>query len=106
MKLKHINFLSGKVAMHYAVEGRKFDIVEYILSKKKLSNYNPQDINGISPCHLAAGYGYDEIVNLFLQHKDVVSNLEPANGFTPMHSASKNGHENVVQLFLESDKIL
>ena len=71
MKLKHINFLSGKVAMHYAVEGRKFDIVEYILSKKKLSNYNPQDINGISPCHLAAGYGYDEIVNLFLQHNSL-----------------------------------
>lgn len=68
---------------------------------------NPPDNEGKTPLHDAASDGYTEIVELFLNHKNIMNKLPKCGngGFTPLHWAVAKGQEKVVEIFLENEMI-
>ena len=58
------------------------------------------NINGLIPLHLAAKYGYGEIVQKILV---VVEDKNPKDkwGGTPLHKAARFGHAGVVEMILD-----
>ena len=58
-----------------------------------------KDWNADTPLHLAAYFGYREIVEfLLLHHADV--NAVNSHGKTPLHRAAFNGHKDIAWLLL------
>jgi ankyrin repeat protein len=51
------------------------------------------------PLHLASQEGYDDIVQLLLDH-GADANREDSHGSTPLHLASQEGHDHIVRLLL------
>ena len=62
---------------------------------------NFQSKNGYSPLHYAAGYGFIEIVMLFIKHK---ANLDATNreGTTPLIFAADGNHMSIVRALVQA----
>lgn len=54
------------------------------------ANIHVQDKNGLSPLHIAARGGFENLVNLLI-HKRSDVNLRDRFGKTPLHWAAENG---------------
>jgi ankyrin repeat protein len=60
-----------------------------------------KDSHGQTPLLWATKYGYEAVVRLLLEQKDVKRDSRDSNGRTALSWAAENGHEAVVQLLLE-----
>jgi len=59
-----------------------------------------EDDKGATPLHVAAEYGYSEIVEVLLEH-GVDPNIRDKYGDTPLHYAAVFGNSKVVEVLLE-----
>lgn len=67
------------------------DLENVALLFKKGANVNAKDINGLTPLHHAAAFGYENIVNLLLE-KGADVNARDINNLTPLHYAASMGY--------------
>ena len=58
----------GKGALHYAVEGEHYKVVQWLLVNGANVNSHEPDIIGETPLSLAAQRDYPELVELLLKH--------------------------------------
>ena len=59
-----------------------------------------EDNYGATPLHVAAEYGYSEIVEVLLEH-GATPNIRDKDGRTPLHYAAMFGNSKVVEVLLE-----
>ena len=68
------------------------------------SESNLQDNSGISPLHLAAKLGYQEISKLILKKTESLAiNPEDKSGKTPLDLAFENGNFDIFQMILREN---
>eukprot|EP00697_Spironema_sp_BW2_P004744 gnl/Spiro4/16428_TR8828_c0_g1_i1.p1 gnl/Spiro4/16428_TR8828_c0_g1~~gnl/Spiro4/16428_TR8828_c0_g1_i1.p1 ORF type:complete len:156 (-),score=44.84 gnl/Spiro4/16428_TR8828_c0_g1_i1:203-634(-) len=58
--------------------------------------------DGLSPLHIAAALGRDDIISLLLHTRRCDIDKQNDFGCTPLHYASANGHHSTVQLLLSA----
>ncbi|QQR49147.1 ankyrin repeat domain-containing protein [bacterium] len=80
----------GKTPLHYAIETNNTDFAKKVIATAG-ANVALADNTGITPLHVAAYHGREEIVNLLLS-RGVDSNTAAINGDTPLHMAVKGNH--------------
>ena len=51
------------------------------------------------------GHGFEEIVEMLLQHKNIQINLQDEDGDTALMYASMYGHKKIVQMLLQFENI-
>ncbi|KAF9153345.1 hypothetical protein BG015_003626 [Linnemannia schmuckeri] len=78
--------------LHWAVSGKRLDIVEYLIQQGAPS--------GWTPLHIAASVGNVEITTLLLS-KDANVNTKTETGTTPLHYASSKNHLDVARILLD-----
>ena len=62
-----------------------------------MEDKNPKDDIGVTPLHIAAKNGNEDIAHIII---DIVDEKNPKddNGLTPLDEAYKNGHEEIVKM--------
>lgn len=91
----------GVNALHHAVGQHNIELLNELLQL----GADPNLENGfILPLHMAAAYGYDDVISLLLDKGakiigDRVSNM------TPLHYAAKHGHHSTIHLLLKHSNV-
>jgi len=87
------SFIQGR-DIHQAVKEGKFEVVKKMLEKEP-DLVRAVDSEGITPLHLAAEHGRQQIVELLLEKG---ADVNAKSGFkrTPLHYAASSGHEGIV----------
>ncbi|KAI9685015.1 MAG: hypothetical protein M1822_005407 [Bathelium mastoideum] len=107
----------GNMALHYAVQNAKVDVIRCILAEGNPSLVNAQDRQGQTALMLAVQLNadrfdrgavdmrhstqYAEILGLLLESKYLQLNLTNARGMTVLHVAAMRADELCLQLILE-----
>ena len=78
------------------IKGHK-DIFEHIF--EKMQDKNPKAINGVTPFHFAASFGFLEICKLIICN---VKDKNPKNnkGMTPLNNAACKGYFEICELIV------
>ena len=80
-----------RTALHVAAEKDHRRIVSFILKNTDGKAFQPQDISGWTPLHLAANRGRSEVCKLFVKFENV--DMSPnLKGLNPLHLAAQQGH--------------
>ena len=96
--------MSNAHSLHEAVQIGDLDRVKALLSVSP-DLVISKDWNEDTPLHIAAYFGYGDIVELLLNHQ-VDVNAKNSHGKTPLHRATFNGHKDVVNLLLTHGAIV
>ena len=64
-------------------------------------NFNPTDVNQMTPLHWACKEGKIEAVQLLVSNVSIDVNCPDNEGKTPLHLACQNGNSEVVKLLLK-----
>ena len=83
--------------LHLAVKANSLKTVAFLIEKGAL--VNAVSTSGISPLHMAALYGYQDICQKLLQH-GANRTLTNSQGDTPFTIATKKNHESILPLLL------
>lgn len=70
------------------------------------TNINEEIRGGLTPLQLACHYGYSDIVNRFLNFKQIDINKKGSNGVIPLFEAANKGHLDVVVSLLKAGATL
>ncbi|XP_022727983.1 ankyrin-1-like [Durio zibethinus] len=87
--------------LHYAAAINRVDLMEILFRAYKSVDINAVDFCGKTPIHIAASYGYTEVIRFCLS---VGRNPEvlDINRCTPLHLAAQEGHLDAVECLLEA----
>ncbi|XP_022771055.1 uncharacterized protein LOC111314196 [Durio zibethinus] len=87
--------------LHYAAAIDRVDLIDFLLRAYKNVNLDSVDLCGRTPIHIAASYGYTEMIRFCLT---VGGNPEvlDINRCTPLHLAAQEGHLDAVACLLEA----
>ncbi|XWS46749.1 hypothetical protein CRYUN_Cryun14cG0094700 [Craigia yunnanensis] len=87
--------------LHYAAAINRVDLIEAFFRAYKNVDFNSVDFCGKTPIHIAASYGYTEVIRFCLS---VGGNPEvlDINRCTPLHLAAQEGHLDAVECLLEA----
>ncbi|XWS76474.1 hypothetical protein CRYUN_Cryun01aG0179300 [Craigia yunnanensis] len=87
--------------LHYAAAINRVDLIQVLFRAYKYMDFNSVDFCGRTPIHLAASYGYTEVIRFCLS---VGGNTEVLDGnrCTPLHLAAQEGHLDAVECLLEA----
>lgn len=85
-------------ALHEAAQAGDLKRVETLVSASP-ELVHSRDWNEDTPLHLAAYFGYRDIVELLLIH-DADPNARNTHGKTCLHRAAFNGHKDIAKLLL------
>ncbi|KAF4529835.1 hypothetical protein B566_EDAN017101 [Ephemera danica] len=77
-----------KFAIHYAAENSS-EIFLNLLLNRDLTLLNKQDINGMTPLHIACKVGNDEAANFLLSYKDCSVHLQDQTNKCAIHYAAE-----------------
>lgn len=101
--LRYVNAESndGKLAVAYAHDNEKIDILKYLLSKGATHDYHGK--SSYPPLHDAAYYGKLELVKFLVKEKYDVNSKEVSNKDTPLILAVERNRPEVVR-FLVNNK--
>lgn len=89
----------SRTALHCAAESDETGVICKDLLDK-LATVNIQDIEGMTPLHLAAFRGLDINVQLLIQYGAHINIQTHKFGLTALHIAMREGHFNTVKLLL------
>ena len=92
--------INGRTILVSACKENMPHIVKILLQYE--ANINSQDYHGTSALNISSEYGFYEIVNILLQHKEQIIdiNTQDNDGDTPLICASWKNHESIVKLLL------
>ena len=88
----------------WAVEGRQYDMVEFLLSENRVRVNVNVYVNAYmmkSPLYVAVDHGHTSMVKLLLDHADIDLNLRNAFGITSLYLAASRGNTSIVKLLLD-----
>ena len=88
----------SNVSLYYAVKHGHLDIVKYLI--EKCDSMNLQDLDDMSPVHLAAESGHLNIVKYLIETGTSV-NLQDVDGMSSVHWAAKGGHLDIIKYLVE-----
>lgn len=94
----------GMIPLHYTFSRKDISAVKLILHAAKkmgISCLDSPTINGNTPLHLAAIYGNNLAIELFLRKGSISINSLNHRGETPLHIAALNGYDSTIELLLE-----
>jgi ankyrin repeat protein len=74
-------------------------IYYYLAPAVKNANYDLRRADGLAPLHLAAGEGYEGLIDFLLERKANI-NIKNSSGATPLHEAVRSGKINIIQLMI------
>ncbi len=88
--------------LRFALQEEPIDMVRLLLQYGASVNacYDKRHPGGMTPLHLAADKGYEQVCQLLLQHGARV-NASNELKETPLHLAAKHGHEHISKLLLQ-----
>lgn len=101
LRYVNANNENGKIAVAYAHDEEKFDIISYLLKKGATRNYNGK--SSYPALHDAAYYGKLELVKFLVKEKYDVNSKESSNHDTPLILAVERNRPEVVR-FLVNNK--
>ncbi len=78
---------SNGTVLHYAVKYRETEIIRWLIDNTSIAINLANESHGATALHLAAVMGYIEAVEIFLAHKDILTNVRSHIGRTPIWSA-------------------
>ncbi|KAK0480427.1 ankyrin repeat-containing domain protein [Armillaria luteobubalina] len=104
-KLNSLNAMSssGLTALSSAILCNSIPVVRHLLCEHDIDM--SIQFKGQTPIMLAAGYGFDEIVKLFLERKDDDPNAPGENGRTALHAAIEGSQHGSIDLLLKSGHV-
>ncbi|XP_036360973.1 26S proteasome non-ATPase regulatory subunit 10-like [Octopus sinensis] len=88
----------GRTALHWAVDGRRLEAVEILLSRG--SEINGKSNGGWTPLHVAAANDWTDGVAFLLKQTDVEVHAWSNDGRMPLHWACFRGHLHIVEILL------
>ena len=90
----------GRTALHYSVTFADTSITNMLLSRTKINTTIP-DINGDTPLHRAAGWGWKENLQALLLRKEIKAKINTTNDDkrTPLHLAAAWNWNSRVEAF-------
>jgi ankyrin repeat protein len=86
--------------MYSAIVVGDINRVKELVDKGFEINYNMNNFANLSPLHIAADIGSEEIVTYFIAN-GADANIKDTNDVTPIFSAVKNGHSKCVFLLIK-----
>ena len=89
----------GATALHLACERDEPKIVEFLLEKEADPFAEKND--GMTPIHVAAQYGCQEVMRVFLSQDRVDININDKYSQTPLHFAAEYGKDEMMRLLLD-----
>jgi ankyrin repeat protein len=89
--------LSNASVLHYAMLGRKKDLVEFLISHG--ADVNAKDDSNSTPLHTAAKIGQQDLVKLLIANR-ANTNARDSSGSTPLHKAASTGQIEIVKFFI------
>lgn len=94
-----VNPCGGYTAFLMAVKYGQHQVVEQLIGRANLAQVN--DL-GDSALHIAAEYGYEQVISVLLKH-NANANYKDKSGATPMFRAAAYGREKALTLLLENN---
>jgi len=91
---------NGCNLIHYAVQGKHLNTLEYIMGEVKIHQFldvDHQNLQGYTPLHLAAVNGKLDIVKYLVEVQNANTEICCLDGFTPHTLAVKEKNENVAE---------
>ncbi|CAI9716767.1 E3 ubiquitin-protein ligase MIB1-like [Octopus vulgaris] len=88
----------GRTALHWAVDCRRFEAVELLLSRG--SEVNARSNDGQTPLHRACWWGHLHTVDMLLGHNGIDANVVDSDGDTPLHVAVRGRNDKLVSVML------
>ena len=92
--------IDGKTALHYAIQVKSKDIIDFLISNG--ADINARDNDGSTVLHYASELNSKDIIE-FLISKGADINARDNRGMTPLHSAEENHCEDAVQTLVIND---
>ncbi len=92
-------YKDDKTILHYAVEFKKYDVVEYLISKD-IELYRKGGLYYQTALQDAIFYQYFRIARLLI-NAGTPLDIQNIDGDTALHIATKNGYFDIVKLLLE-----
>ena len=94
----------GKIALHYAVETKAIDVINYLASKKSFIDFKVVDENKQSIVHYAAKVGDLDMFKLIKDLDPTLLNKLDAEGNMPLHIAIQNKKPGIATIILTENK--
>jgi ankyrin repeat protein len=96
--------LEGKTALHYAVENKAIDVINYLNSKKSFIDFKVVDEHKQNIVHYAAKIGDLDMFKLVKDLDPTLLNKLDAEGNMPLHIAIQNKKPGVASIILTENK--
>jgi ankyrin repeat protein len=94
----------GKTALHYAVENKSVDVINYLASKKSFIDFKVADDHQQNIVHYAAKAGDLDVFKLVKDLDLTLLNKLNAEGDMPLHIAIQNKKPGVASIILTENK--
>lgn len=91
----------GRSPLHWACATGKLHLAELLLMRARVprANIHATEFRGKTSLHLAAAHGWDDIVELLLEHHADIS-LRSDGGWTALHNACELGSQKIVGILI------
>lgn len=91
---------NGKAALHLASERGRLEIGNMLLKYKAFVNAKTK--LGLTPLHLAAENGFNDLVKMLIEKYDASIDARSLDKKTPLHKAAENGQFYVCESLLSA----
>ncbi|MED6108878.1 hypothetical protein PIB30_028341 [Stylosanthes scabra] len=95
--VKHADGKKGWIPLHYAVKDGNSHLTEVLLhGDRNTDTAYMQDNEGRTAFHIAAYFGHEEIVDMFVEHYQGCSDIVDKKGWNVLHYAVNGGSSHIV----------
>ncbi|XP_054718499.1 serine/threonine-protein phosphatase 6 regulatory ankyrin repeat subunit A-like [Uloborus diversus] len=93
---------SGQTALHATAAGGFIEATELLLKAPGILVNEKEALHSSTPLHLAVYFGFSDLAEALLNHRDIDVNAKDKYGITALHTSACHGNLKVVEMLLKA----